>query len=112
MSKNQFYEKKGPFPLKDIIKTIGYNGELSIKKDFNIYGFESLNNASEKDLTFLNSSKYQNLSIKTKAAACITSSTLSKFLPEKCIKLIVKNVFFSMKKTNFLGVSGNLKSQI
>ena len=24
MSKNQFYEKKGPFPLKEIIKAIGY----------------------------------------------------------------------------------------
>jgi len=100
MSKNQFYEKKGPFPLKDIIKTIGYNGELSIKKDFNIYGFESLNNASEKDLTFLNSSKYQNLSIKTKAAACITSSTLSKFLPEKCIKINVKNVLFAVTQAS------------
>ena len=82
------------------IKTIGYNGELSFKKDFDIYGFESLNNASEKDLTFLNSSKYKNLSLKTKAAACITSSNLSKFLPEKCIKINVKNILFAVTKVS------------
>ena len=29
MSKNFFYEKKGPFPLKEIIKTIGYTGNFS-----------------------------------------------------------------------------------
>ena len=100
MSKNQFYEKKGPFPLREIIKTIGYNGELYFKKDFDIYGFESLNNASEKDLTFLNSSKYKNLSLKTKAAACITSSNLSKFLPEKCIKINVKNILFAVTQAS------------
>ena len=100
MSKNQFYEKKGPFPLKEIIKAIGYNGVPSIQNDFDIYGFESLKDAGEKDMTFLNSSKYQNLSIKTKAAACITSSNLSKFLPEKCIKINVKNVLFAVTQAS------------
>ena len=47
-------------------------------------------------MTFLNSSKYQNLSLKTKAAACITSKNLSKFLPKNCIKLDVKNVLFAV----------------
>ena len=51
----------------------------------------------KNDMTFLNSSKYKNLSLKTKAlAACITSSNLSKFLPEKCIKIDVKNVLFAV----------------
>ena len=57
MSSNQFFEKKGPFPLKEILNVIGYNGELSIKKDFKIHSFESLDRAHENDLTFLNSSK-------------------------------------------------------
>ena len=96
MSTNQFFEKKGPFPLKEIIKTIGYNGNFSQKEDFKIYGFESLDNASNYDMTFLNSSKYQNLSLRTKAAACLTSPNLSKFLPEKCIKLNVKNILFAV----------------
>ena len=98
MSKNHFYEKKGPFPLKEIVKNIGYMGKLSDDKDLKIHGFESLINASEKDMTFLNSSKYQNLSLKTNAVACITSPNLAKFLPDKCIKLDVKNVLFAVTK--------------
>ena len=100
MSENQFFEKKGPFPLKDILNTIGYNGKFSQKNDFKIHGFESLDKAYENDLTFLNSSKYQNLSLKTKAAACITSQSLSKFLPDKCIKIDVKNVLFAVTQVS------------
>lgn len=96
MSENQFFEKKGPFPLKEIIKTIGCTVNFSQNNNFEISSFESLDNASNRDMTFLNSSKYQDLSLKTKAAACITSSNLSKFLPNKCIKLDVKNVLFAV----------------
>ena len=96
MESSQFFLKKGPFPLKEIIKTIGYNGNFTQKKDFKIHGLESLDNASNSDMTFLNSSKYQELSLKTKAAVCITSPYLSKFLPEKCIKLSVKNILFAV----------------
>ena len=100
MSKNLFYEKKGPFPLKEIIKAIGFTGSFSNKNNFEIYNFETLNNADINDITFLNSSKYKDLSLKTKAAACITSPNLSKFLPEKCVKLDVKNVLFAVTKAS------------
>ena len=100
MSINQFFEKKGPFPLKEILNTIGYNEDVSMKNDFKIHNFESLDKARENDLTFLNSSKYQNLSLKTNAAACITSPNLSKFLPKKCIKLNVKNVLFAVTQAS------------
>ena len=100
MSVNQFFEKKGPFPLKEILNTIGYNGKFSKKNDFKIHGLESLDRAYENDLTFLNSSKYQNLSLKTKAAACLTSQSLSKFLPDKCIKIDVKNVLFAVTQVS------------
>ena len=96
MSENQFFEKKGPFPLREIIKVIGCSGDFSQENNFEIFSFESLDNASTNDMTFLNSSKYQELSLKTKAAACITSPNLSKFLPKKCIKLDVKNVLFAV----------------
>ena len=100
MSINQFFEKKGPFPLREILNTIGHNEDISIKNDFKIHNFESLDKARENDLTFLNSSKYQNLSLKTHAAACITSPNLSKFLPKKCIKLNVKNVLFAVTQAS------------
>ena len=100
MSTNHFYEKKGPFPLKEIIKDIGYVGDFSLQNNLNIYGVESLNDACKDDMTFLNSSKYKDLSLKTKASACITSPNLSKFLPEKCIKLNVKNVLFAVTQAS------------
>jgi len=100
MPENVFFERKGPFPLKEILNTIGYNGEFKNLDNLKIYGFESLNNACEKDMTFLNSSKYQNISLKTNAAVCITTPNLSKFLPEKCIKLNVKNVLFAVTKAS------------
>jgi len=96
MSANQFFKKMGPFSLKEILNTIGYNGDLFQENNFKIYGFETIDNASENDMTFLNSSKYRDLSLKTNAAACITSSNLSQFLPEKCIKIDVKNVLFAV----------------
>ena len=100
MSTKYFFEKKGPFPLKEITQVIGCINDLSESKNFNIYGFESLDAAGQKDMTFFNSVKYKELSIKTKAAACITLPNLSKFLPEKCIKLNVKNVLFAVTQAS------------
>ena len=62
-------KKKGPFPLSEIIKTIGYGGDLSPKNNFEIRSFESLDSASNNDMTFLNSSKYKNFSLKTKGSS-------------------------------------------
>ena len=100
MVSNQFFVKKGPFPLKELIKTIDCVGDFSKVSNFDIYGVESLVNAKENDMTFLNSSKYKNLSLKTKAAACITTSNLSKFLPNNCIKLDVKNTLFAVTQVS------------
>ena len=100
MPSNQFFEKKGPFPLKKIITNIGCIGDFSKVNDFVIHGVESLSNATKNDMTFLNSSKYKNLSLKTKAAACITTSNLSKFLPDHCIKIDVKNTLFAVTQVS------------
>ena len=96
MSKNQFFKKRGPYPLSEIIKIIGCDNKLSTENDFKIYSIESLDRATNQDMTFLNSSKYQDLSLNTKAVACISSSNLFQYLPKKCIKLDVKNVLFSV----------------
>tara|TARA_B110000438_G_scaffold278160_1_gene301416 strand:- start:2763 stop:3752 length:990 start_codon:yes stop_codon:yes gene_type:complete len=100
MGSNQFFEKKGPFPLMEIVKSIGQVENLPEINDLQIYDFESLDHASQLDMTFLNSSKYKNLSLKTSAAACITSPNLSKFLPKKCIKINVKNILFAVTQVS------------
>jgi len=96
MKENHFFEKKGPFPFIEIAKTIGCKTDFSKLNQFNICGFESLENATNVDMTFLNSNKYQELSLKTKAFACITSPNLSKFLPDKCIKINVQNILLAV----------------
>ena len=100
MVSNQFFVKKGPYPLKEIIKAIDCTNNYSNVKDFEIHGVESLVNAKENDMTFLNSGRYKEVSLKTKAAACITSSNLSKFLPNKCIKLNVRNVLLAVNQVS------------
>ncbi len=100
MSTNQFFVKKGPFPLKEIINNIGCIGDFSQFNDFVIHGVESLSDATKNDMTFLNSSKYKNLSLKTKAGVCITTSNLSKFLPKNCITLDVKNTLFAVTQVS------------
>jgi len=100
MQSHQFFVKHGPYPLKEIIKTIDCSNDHSNVKDFKIYGVESLVHAKENDMTFLNSSIYKDVSLKTKAAACITSPNLSKFLPNKCIKLNVRNVLLAVNQVS------------
>jgi UDP-3-O-[3-hydroxymyristoyl] glucosamine N-acyltransferase len=96
MTKNHFHDIKGPFPLSEIAKAVGFKESISEKNNLTIYGFESLSAATNNDMTFLNSNKYKEESLNTKAAVCITSLNLSKFLPKTCIKLNVKNVLFSV----------------
>ena len=100
MIKNHFYEKKGPYPLNEIVKTISCDNTFVNKNNIEIHGLESLSNATIKDITFLNSQKYKNFSLKTKAVACITTLNLAKFLPEECIKLNVKNVLFAVTQAS------------
>ena len=100
MVSNQFFVKKGPYPLKEIIKAIDCTNNYSNVKDFEIHGVESLVNAKENDMTFLNSSRYKDVSLKTKAVACITSPNLSKFLPDKCIKLNVRNILLAVTQVS------------
>ena len=100
MPNTQFFERKGPFPLNEIAKIVGSLDNFSNFSDLQIHDFKSLDYASNKDMTFLNSSRYKNISIATKAAACITSPNLSKYLPEKCIKINVKNVLFAVTQAS------------
>ena len=88
MSINKFFQNKGPFTLSKIASHIESND--SIKKDIEVYDIKDIVSAGSKDITFLNSNKYKKDSLKTNALVCITKDDLTKFLPDKCIKIIVK----------------------
>ena len=100
MPNNEFFVKQGPFALRDIVKAIDYSSDHSNIKNVEIHGINSLLDANTNFMTFLNSSKYKEISLKTKAAACITSPNLSKFLPDQCIKINVKNILFAVTKVS------------
>ena len=56
-----------------------------------------MENASNKDITFLNSPKYKKQAINTKAAVCVTKKNLENFLPKKCSKnLKLKGLNFDL----------------
>ena len=54
MSINQFFIKKGPFPLNEIAQTIGSEILNPKEKNIKVHGIESLDQATDNDLTFLN----------------------------------------------------------
>ena len=109
MLHSRFFEQRGPFSFEDIIRTIGCTEDFSSFKSLEVYGIDSLINAKKNEITFLSSNKYTNISYKTKAAACITSLNLSKFLPESCIKGDCQNGYGAFVLTD-LEYTGEFKS--
>ena len=94
---NPFFKNFGPINIKDICKVLDIKINTNPKK-IKIFDITDLNSASEKDITFLHSNKYQSQASITKAAACITTKNLQHILPNKCEKIIVENVLISTAK--------------
>jgi len=92
MSKNVFFERKGPFLLSEIFKNI------NLKSKSKISDIKSLDEAKNSDITFLDSVTYANVAKSTKAICCITTEKLKFFLPKDCEPIIVKNVLFELCK--------------
>ncbi len=91
MSKNIFFESKGPFKLNSLFpnKT---NSKINIKD------VKTLDQAEKFDLTFFDSLNYKHLAEKTKASSCITKEGLKKYLPESCESICVNGVLFELAK--------------
>jgi UDP-3-O-[3-hydroxymyristoyl] glucosamine N-acyltransferase len=92
MGENVFFEKKGPFLLNEI------SDFTNSKKKIKIFNVKSLEEAGEKDITFLDSVNYINYAKLTKAAYCLTTYRLKTYLPSTCEPIIVKNVLFDLCK--------------
>lgn len=91
---NSFFKNKGPIKLKKILNQIKIQNELE-SNDIFIHDIKDLVNASNKDITFFHSKKYELAASKTKAAFCITTKNLSKKLPDTCKPIEVDNVLVS-----------------
>jgi UDP-3-O-[3-hydroxymyristoyl] glucosamine N-acyltransferase len=94
MSKNFFFGKKGPFLLSEIFDK--NFSKLKIK----ISDVKYLDESTNSDITFFDSTKYIHFAKSTKAACCITTDKLKTYLPISCVPIIVKNVLFELCKVS------------
>ena len=102
MYQGVFFKKKGPFSLREVLDFCEIKITDSDKVEKKIFDISTIESLKENCITFLNSSKYKNMSINTNAIACITTLSLQKFLPSSCAKIIVKNVLFTVAKVSKL----------
>ena len=95
---NPFFDNKGPFKINYILKNI--NVDLNVKNlDTSISDVKDLKNATNKDITFFHSKKYEYLASNTKASWCITTKQLSEKLPASCKAIEVNNVLVATAMT-------------
>ena len=92
MSKNAFFEQKGPFFLSELFNDVNLDQKQKIND------IKSLEDSKISDLTFLESSNYIKAAKLTKSSYCITNEKLSVYLPKTCKPIIVKNVLFELCK--------------
>lgn len=83
MADSDFYENKGPFSIKEIIKQ--FNCKFIGDKNFLVHDISTLELSCEKDLTFLSNKKYINEFNKTNAGV-----------------IIIEEKFATKKKRNFI----------
>jgi len=91
---NPFFENKGPIKIDDILNSVNIINKFNYV-DTKIFDVKDLILASNKDITFFHSKKYEHVASTTKAAYCITTKQLSNILPTSCKPIEVDNVLIS-----------------
>ena len=91
---NPFFENKGPIKIEEILTKAKFQNK-SEYRGINISDIKDLVGASNEDITFFHSKKYELAASKTKAAFCITTKNLSNKLPNSCKSIEVDNVLIS-----------------
>jgi UDP-3-O-[3-hydroxymyristoyl] glucosamine N-acyltransferase len=91
MNENIFFKNEGPYFLADLFENLRAN------KDTKIFDVKSLKNASNNDLSFYDSIKYNQFAQNTKAKFCLTTKKLKNHLPKQCTPIIVQNVLFELR---------------
>ena len=91
---NPFFKNIGPININEILRNVGVNNNLK-KLVTSIADVKDLANATNKDITFFHSKKYESVASTTKASYCITTKQLSNILPQNCEAIEVNNVLVS-----------------
>jgi len=91
---NLFFKNNGPFKIDRLLALSNITNKNNLKK-FKVTDIKDLATAKNNEITFFHSKKYQNIASKTSASFCLTTSNLSKILPNNCNKIIVDNVLIN-----------------
>ena len=75
MFKNPFFKNKGPISISEIISKCKLKASVNNKNE-KIFDVKTLNESTNKDITFFNSVKYKDQANLTKAKFCITKENL------------------------------------
>ena len=79
------------------IKTKLLNSNIEVKSDIDeddcFFSFNSINNATQNQITFFSSKSNVNLLKNTKAKACIINNDFVKYLPNKTMPIIVEDTY-------------------
>ena len=91
---NPFFKNQGPFKIEDIL----YSSNAGNKNNYTgskIIDIKDLVTATNNDITFFHSKKYESIASITKAAYCVTTKQLTNILPNNCKPIVVENVLIS-----------------
>ena len=91
---NPFFINKGPFTVGEALSQIKIKKNLT-NLETKIFDIKDLVNATNKDITFFHSKKYQSVASVTNASYCVTTKQLSGLLPKNCEPIEVDNVLVS-----------------
>ena len=104
---NPFFKNNGPFKILDILDKTDIKNKLDYN-NITIFDVKDLVTASNKDITFFHSKKYEIFASNTKAAYCITSKQLSHLLPKNCKAIEVDNVLIATSRITKLFYPGSI----
>jgi UDP-3-O-[3-hydroxymyristoyl] glucosamine N-acyltransferase len=91
---NPFFHNRGPLKIEKILRSIkAENGFKNL--DLEIYDIKDLVSASNNEISFFHSKKYESVASTTKASYCLTTNKLSNILPKNCKPIEVENVLVS-----------------
>ena len=91
---NPFFQNRGPFKIDKILTSIKVKSNFE-NLDIKIFDIKDLVTASNNEITFFHSKKYESVASTTKASYCLTTNKLSNILPKNCKSIEVDNVLVS-----------------
>jgi len=94
---NPFFKNHGPYKIDKLLKLSDINNNENFFKT-KIIDIKNLITATNDEISFFHSKKYESFAFKTKAFFCVTTSKLSHLLPLTCNKIIVDNVLIATAK--------------